>query len=290
MKMTKIGFGTWLITEYDILYSVIKTALENKYKLIDTAQVYNNEQHIGKILKELNVNTDEIFITTKVTPINYRFHTRKSLEVSLKKLGVSKVNLVLLHAEIGDEDNLIAYKELITMQNEGIIEHIGVSNFSIEGIQKLEEVTGVKPYCNQIVLSPSTRAIQLENYCKKNDIKLIGYSILKPYFSPNPFYPNSGLKDEEKDILDKMCIKYDLSISQLLNGWALQNGYYVIPKSVKKERVIENYCEDVEIYHDDMNIINQMNRMTTAQYKEMVNSWKTQITPKMYEDGYNLNY
>lgn len=286
--MNKIGLGTWQLTDYEEMNAVVKAAIETGYRTIDTAQVYENEEMLGAIFEELNINTDDLFITTKISPINYRKHTTKSLVKSLKKLKLDKIDLVLLHAEIDKKDNLQAYKELLELQDKGIIKYVGVSNFSIEGIEDLIDATGKVPYCNQIVCSPTTRALELEEYCKEKNIALVGYSILKPYYAPNPYYAESGLSQDEKVIIDNLALKYNVNVGQLLNGWALQNGYHIIPKSSKVERVHENYNCKIRIDNDDMNIINEMNKLTSEKYKELVKSWKVNITDEQMEKGYNI--
>lgn len=284
-KIPQIGLGTWLLTDFATLENVIETALNSGYRHLDTAQVYNNEYDIGEILTKQSVPRDEIFLTTKVAPQNYLNFTRQSVEESLTRLQTDYLDLVLLHAELTAALNLTAYKELIALQKEGKIKHVGVSNFSIEGIEQLIKETGVKPYCNQIVCSPTTRPVELEEYCIRQNIDLVGYSIIKPYFSPNPFYPDSALSTEEKEVLDEMCLKYQISIGQLLNHWAISHGYHIIPKSSNPSRVKENFHLNFSIDHEDLQTIDQMNRFTAKEYQEHVTEWETRITPEMLETG-----
>ncbi|MBC1501551.1 aldo/keto reductase [Listeria weihenstephanensis] len=283
--LPEVGLGTWLLTDFDELKEAIQAAWESGYRHIDTAQVYNNEYDIGVILKDLALDRSELFLTTKIAPMNYKKHTKASVSESLVRLGTDYLDLVLLHAELGKELNLSAYQALLELQEEGIVRHVGVSNFSISGIQDLVEATGMKPYCNQIVCSPTTRPVELESYCLSEGILLTGYSILKPYFTPNPFYPESALTDAEKAELDALCEKYDVSIGQLLNKWALQHHYHVIPKSSKAERVRENYQLDFEIATSDMAIIDGMNRFSNTTYRDAVMTWENNITEEQLEHG-----
>ncbi|MBC6309850.1 aldo/keto reductase [Listeria sp. FSL L7-1582] len=283
--LPKVGLGTWLLTDFDDLKQSIQTAWKTGYRHIDTAQVYNNEYDIGVILKALEIDRSELFLTTKIAPPNYLKHTKASVSESLARLQTSYVDLILLHAELGETANLAAYQALLDLQMEGVVKHVGVSNFSISGIQKLVEETGVKPYCNQIVCSPTTRPLELEAYCLEEGILLTGYSILKPYTTPNPFYPDSALTSEEKVQLDDLCEKYDVNIGQLLNKWALQHDYHVIPKSKNPKRVEENYQLDFEILAQDMEIIDNMNRFSSQEYQESVKQWENQITEEQFETG-----
>ncbi|MBC1474428.1 aldo/keto reductase [Listeria grandensis] len=284
-NLPNVGLGTWLLTDFDELKDAIQTARETGYQHIDTAQVYNNEYDIGVILKDLAIDRSELFLTTKIAPMNYKKHTKTSVHQSLQRLGTDYLDLVLLHAELNKTLNLSAYQALLELQKEGIIRHVGVSNFSIAGIQDLIEATGVKPYCNQIVCSPTTRSAELEAFCLSEGILLTGYSILKPYFTPNPFYPDSALTDTEKAKLDTLCKKYDVGIGQLLNKWALQHHYHIIPKSSNPKRVKENYQLDFDIATSDMSIIDEMNRYSAAEYREDVKKWENNVTEEQLENG-----
>lgn len=285
IDIPKIGLGTWLLTDFNELEQAVNTALKVGYRHIDTAQMYNNEYDIGQILTSQSIPRSELFLTTKIAPMNYRKHVQKSVQESLRRLQTDYLDLVLLHAEVSEELNRQAYQDLIALQKTGFIRHIGVSNFSIEGIESLIQETGVKPYCNQIVCSPTTRPIELEEYCLNQKIRLIGYSILKPYFSPNPFYPESALPEKEKGELDQLCEKYEVSIGQLLNKWALQHEYHVIPKSSNPQRVEENFKLNFKISQADMNQIDGMNRFTAKKYQESVKQWENQLTEAMLENG-----
>lgn len=284
-EMPDVGLGTWLLTDFEELKNSIEKALKIGYRHIDTAQMYNNEYDIGEILSTQSIPRSDLFLTTKIAPMNYYKHVNESVQESLRRLKTGYLDLVLLHAEVSEELNIVAYKELISLQKAGVIRNIGVSNFSVDGIEKLIVATKVKPYCNQIVCSPTTRPVELEEYCLSQGIRLTGYSVLKPYFSPNPFYPESALTGLEKIRLDELCLKYKVSIGQLLNKWALQHSYHVIPKSSNPQRVVENYNLDFDIGRIDMNVIDNMNRFTSKKYQESVKQWENQITESMLEKG-----
>lgn len=284
-ELPQVGLGTWLLTDFDELHASIETALSTGYQHIDTAQVYNNEYDIGLILKKLAVDRSKLFLTTKVAPMNYQQHLEESVHESLRRLQTDYLDLVLLHAEVSEELNEAAYKGLLALKASGVIRHVGVSNFSVSGIQRLVEATGEIPYCNQIVCSPTTRPLELEAYCLSQGIKLVGYSIIKPYFTPNPFYPESGLTVAEKLQLDQLCQKYSISIGQLLNKWALTLGYAIIPKSSKPSRVKENQELDFELTEADVAVINQMNRFSADQYQAMVRQWHQELTKESLAKG-----
>ncbi len=275
----KVGLGTWLLTDRDELKGSIKSAIESGYKHIDTAQVYNNEFQIGEILKELKVDMKDLFITSKVVPLNYE-HTIESTKESLRRLQMKQIDLMILHAAFYKDLNIKAFKDLVQLQKDGLVRHIGVSNFSIEALEEIHEATGVWPYINQVVLSPITRAIDLEKFCMDKGIKLVGYSIMRPYFEPNPFFENSGFTDDQKAVVETIAKSHKKDVGQVLNKWALQLGYHVIPKSSKAERVASNFLlNDFELTEEEMKTINSFNKFDDTKYAAFIDKWK-----EMYGD------
>ena len=125
-EMPKVGLGTYLLEHKDV-DGAIKAAMDSGYKLVDTAQIYNNEYQIGEALKKYNYK--DVWITSKVYPANYGEHTLTSVKESVKRLG-REIDLMLLHGPIDeDEKNIEAYKELMKAREMGLVKNIGVSNF-----------------------------------------------------------------------------------------------------------------------------------------------------------------
>ncbi len=291
MDIPKIGFGTWELLGNNIIEKAIITAINSGYKHIDTAQIYNNEYQIGKILKKYNIETDKIFITSKVWVLNYRYHTYNSVKQSLKRLQVKKINLMLLHVSADTEDNIIAYKELIRARQEGLIEHIGVSNFSIDQIEEIFNTTQEYPYTNQITVSPTQRIEKLEKYCNEHNIKITGYSTIRCYYNPNIHLGNTSiLSDQEKEIINKIARVHDCSPAIVLLKWSIKHGYDIIPKSKTPSRIKENLMVDkIDLSQQEMMTINQMNKFKYVDFINLMNTLNWHIfknlTNKQYVKG-----
>ena len=290
MSLPRVGFGTWEITKKKEVYNSIQTAINCGYKNIDTAQIYNNEYYIGNILKK---NSDKkLFITTKIWPVNYKYHALKSLDQSLKRLKLKKINLILLHASSTPENNLIAYKQMIIARKKGLVDYIGVSNFTIKDIKYIYKNTHEYPYANEIVVSPLHRMNKMEKFSKKNNIKMIGYSTIRPYYNPNVFISSKDrnhLKDNEKKVIDKIAKKHKVDPAVVLLRWSLQHDYYIIPKSVNPSRIKSNLkAVKIKLSKNEMKKIDKMNIFNDKEYtKALTNDWKprTVSNEKTYKRG-----
>lgn len=197
--MPRIALGSWENKDQKSLDKVIKSALENGYKHIDTAQIYFTEELIGSSLKVNKIKREDLWITTKIWPFNYSLHAYNSIEKSLERLGVDYVDTILLHAPISDKLNLIAYKEAMRARENGLVRDIGVSNFTSKQIDYIFKHTGEYPKYNQVIASVIQRLEDMENYSSKHGITLMGYSSIRPYYNSNKHYPNSELTMEQKN-------------------------------------------------------------------------------------------
>ena len=152
-KMPQIGFGTWTLYGENAVLS-IKNAINSGYRLIDTAQFYDNEAEVYKAIKDSGIPRSEIFITTKITPRNMRDgRVRESLNESLKALGGDYIDLVLIHwpAEEYIKETWQIMEEYV---NNGKIKSIGISNFSPNQVEELLKYAKIKPVINQIEIHP----------------------------------------------------------------------------------------------------------------------------------------
>lgn len=282
MEMPKVGLGTWLIQDSNVIAELIPGVLKNGYVHIDTAQIYNNEYPIGEAIKNSGVKREDIFLTSKVWPGNYRYHTTNSVHESLRRLSTEYIDLMILHATLNNEDNLIAFKELLELKKKGIIKYTGVSNFFQQDIDYLYEHTGVYPDFNQVHMSPTIRDLDLEKYCQERNIKLMAYSTLRPYFDPNPLFTNSAFNQEEKDYIDSLACKYNADAGQILNAWAILLGYHTIPKTVKVSRAISNLNSlNINLNQEEMDKISSFNRVPAGWYEKQIRNWE--FLPKSSE-------
>jgi len=262
------GFGTYLSKD-DECYESTLNALKSGYIHIDTAQVYGNEDQVGKAIKDSGVDRKKIFITTKLWFSNYGENAYSSLEESLKKLQLDYVDLILLHTpgipkEISSnidqsknkELRKNAWQTLEKFYNEGKTKAIGVSNFHGKHIDEILEYAQVPPHVNQIEYHVWNQRPEQVKYCQKNNIVVEGWG---------PLAQGQILKDEA---IGKIAEKYNKSIAQLCIRYSLQKGVIAIPKSTNLERVLENAnVFDFEISKDDIKELDSMHKNYVASGK-----------------------
>jgi aldehyde reductase len=258
-EMPIFGLGTWR-SEPDKVTEAVKFALLNGYKHIDAAWIYENEDEVGAgiraAMKENPAITREsIFVTTKLWN---SFHRPEQVEPairdSLKKLGLDYVDLYLIHfpvawSETEDEVNVTLKDTWLAMENLvklGLTRSIGVSNYSVQQLEELLGYATILPVTNQSEAHPHYPNEQVYEFGKKHNITFTAYSSLGKVFDGQ----TSPLDDPK--VLE-IAKKYKKSPAQLLYRWGLQKGFLLIPKSVNKERIIENtQIFDFEISDSDI--------------------------------------
>jgi 2,5-diketo-D-gluconate reductase A len=225
-KMPLLGFGTWQVDGRGAR-EVVRTALDVGYRHIDTATGYSNEKDVGAAIRDSGIDRHELFITTKCPPENIG-RERKTFEASLQALGTDYVDLWLVHWPPGGEARPEMWKVFIDVANEGKAKAIGVSNYSTGQIDELIEATGVSPAVNQIPWSPSLYDSRRASELAERGIVLEGYSGLKRSRLNSP-------------ILMEVAEAHGVSPAQVVLRWHLDHGFVVIPKSVHRERIEENF-------------------------------------------------
>ena len=224
--MPLLGFGTWQITGPQA-YDAVRTALDVGYRHIDTATVYRNEEEVGRALADSGVPRDEVFVTTKVPP--GADNPRKTLETSLQKLGTDHLDLWLIHWTEGDSIHEDLWRVLLEAQGAGKVRDVGVSNYSLDQIDRLTRSTGQQPAVNQIEWAPTLYDDEVARGHAQRGILLEGYSALK----------NTNLDDP---VLREIAEANDVSPAQVLLRWHLDHGFVAIPKSVTPERIAANFA------------------------------------------------
>tara|TARA_B100001250_G_scaffold203120_1_gene174183 strand:+ start:1095 stop:1943 length:849 start_codon:yes stop_codon:yes gene_type:complete len=255
-------------------------ALEYGYRHIDTAAVYRNEDGVGRALKRIFSDTDlvrkDITITTKLWPgglvkvdrIKNREGTIKSLDKSLRNLDLDYVDLYLIHSPHGKSKRLDQWETLLSQQEQGKVKNIGVSNWDINHIEELNDKGYPLPSANQIELHPWSQKPKLVSYLEKNGIDIIAYSSLVPLSTWRHKDGENSLKTDEmyRDSEDaespfkKLALQYGVSEAQILLKWALQLGYAILPKSIKLDRMKNNFDLNFTISEDNMALIKQLDR------------------------------
>ncbi len=224
-SMPLLGFGTWQIENSEAT-AATEFALEAGYRHIDTATGYGNEAGIGKALASAGLPRDEVFLTTKLPP-DHGGRERRTLDESLSKLGVDRVDLWLVHWPPNGEATPAVWEQVVKAQEEGLATSIGVSNYSLDQIDELISATGVAPAVNQIKWGPSLYDPALVSGLENRGVVLEGYSPFKV----------TNLADET---LVSIAQAHDATAAQVIVAWHLAHGFVVIPKSAQRERIVTN--------------------------------------------------
>lgn len=253
-KIPCIGFGTWQTPDGETAVNAVKEAIKLGYKHIDTAAIYGNEKSIGKAIKEIGINRDELFITSKVWNKERGYKTTlKAFEKTLNDLCIDYLDLYLIHwpASVNqfkdwDNINLETWRAMTELYKAGKIKSIGVSNFMPHHLKSLME-TEIKPMVNQIEFHVGFMQEETFKYCNDNNILIEAWS------------PLGTGKMLDNETLKEIANKYNKSIAQLCIRWCLQNNTLPLPKSVTPSRIKENAdIFDFVISDEDMKKINSM--------------------------------
>lgn len=248
-KMPLEGFGVFQITDSLECEKVVLQALENGYRLIDTAAAYFNEQAVGQAIRKSQIARQEIFVTTKLWIQDYGYdNAKKAIDTCLENLGLEYIDLILLHQAFGDYYG--AYRALEDAYKEGKIKAIGVANFYPDRLVDLCMNMEITPAVNQIECHPF--------FQREEDIKIAQeYGVQIEAWGP---FAEGGHNIFQHPVLIKIGEKYGKSAAQVVLRWNIQRGVIVIPKSVHENRIRENIdIWDFELSERDMNEIRQLN-------------------------------
>lgn len=250
--MPQLGLGVWQAKDGREVETAVKVAIECGYRLIDTAAVYGNEKGVGQAIADSGVPREELFITTKVWNADQGYdQTLAAFDKSLQRLKLDYVDLYLIHWPVPAKDLYVdTWRALEKLYADGKVKAIGVSNFTIDYLERLMSETTIIPAVNQIELHPHLSQIELRDYCKQHGIVVESYS------------PLGGAGG---NLLDELILRdigdgYNKSPAQVVIRWHLQNDLIVIPKSVTPKRIKQNIdVFDFELNEEDMAAINNLN-------------------------------
>lgn len=242
IKMPLEGFGVFQVPDPAVCEQAVLDAIATGYRLIDTAAAYMNEEAVGKAIAKCGVPREELFITTKLWVQDASYEgAKKAIETSLNKLGLSYIDLYLVHQPMGDY--IGAYRAMEEAYKAGKLRAIGVCNCYPQVLADICETVEVKPAVNQVELHPF---FQQEN----------ALALMKEYgVQPEAWGPfaegNHGIFTHP--VLTKIGRKYGKSAAQVALRWNVQRGVTVIPKSVHKERMEQNIdIWDFQLSGEDM--------------------------------------
>ncbi|QHX36757.1 aldo/keto reductase [Spiroplasma sp. BIUS-1] len=243
LTIPQVGLGTYKLTDESETLNSIKAALENGYRHIDTATIYNNHKVVARALKESNVKREEVFITSKIWNTHHAYDLAKqAIDEILEELELDYIDLLLIHWPT--EKRLECWKALEEAVEQGKVKSIGVSNFQAHHLKELLEVCKIKPVINQFELHPALQNLEVVNECKQNDIVVESWGTM------------IRGKCFEIDQIQQLAKKYNKSAAQICLRWAFQLDYVIIPKSSKPSRVVENIqIEDFELTQEDMQLL-----------------------------------
>lgn len=245
-----LGLGVYQV-DRDATSRAVGWALEAGYRHVDTAQMYDNEAQVGGAVRASGLDRERVFITTKLHPdlMSYEF-ALVSFERSLRQLGVDYVDLFLIHWP-GGRDRRGAWKALEELHRDGRAHAIGVSNYTLRHLREMDDYAEVAPMVNQVEFHPFLYQRALLECCAERGMVLVAYSPL-----------GRGRLLNDPTIAD-VARTLGRSSAQVMLRWSIQHGCAVIPKSVHRDRIVENAAVfDFEIPEDAMNRLDALDNGT----------------------------
>ena len=245
VEMPILGFGVFQVPDPDECEKAVIDAIETGYRLIDTAASYLNETAVGNAIKKSGVPREDLFITTKLWVQDNGYEkTKKAFETSLNKLQLDYLDLYLIHQPFGDIHG--SWRAMEELYKNGKVKAIGVSNFQPDRVMDIITFNDVVPAVNQVETHPFNQQIETQKFLTDNKVQIEAWG---PFAEgKNNLFQN--------ELLLSIAAKYRKSIAQIVLRWLTQRGVVAIPKSVKKERIKENFnIFDFELNIDDMESI-----------------------------------
>ena len=231
VEIPQLGFGVWQVSDDEATPSVL-TALETGYRSIDTAAAYQNESGVGRALAETDVPRGDVFVTTKVWNGDHGADTTKAaLDASLDRLGIDVLDLYLIHWPAPKQDLYVeTFATMLELRDAGRVRAVGVCNFNVDHLRRLEAETGEFPAINQVELHPYLQQRELRAFHAEHGIVTEDWSPLA-----------SGGDVLADDSIRGIAEAHGVTPAQAILRWHLQIGSVVIPKSVTPSRIVENF-------------------------------------------------
>lgn len=245
VEMPTLGFGVFQIPDANECEESVHEAIKAGYRLIDTAASYLNEEAVGRAIKRSGITREELFITTKlwVQDTGYE-RTKRAFERSLTRLQLDYLDLYLIHQPFGDVHG--SWRAMEELYREGKVRAIGVSNFHEDRLIDLIIHNEVVPAVNQVETHPFNQQIENAAFMKENNVQIESWA---PFAEgKNNLFQN--------ELLVAIAEKHNKSVAQVVLRWLTLREVVVIPKSARKERIVENFnIFDFELDPKDMESI-----------------------------------
>ncbi|MBE7680281.1 aldo/keto reductase [Paenibacillus sp. P13VS] len=274
VKMPIIGFGVYQVPDAEECENAVYEALMAGYRLIDTASGYLNEEAVGRAVKRSGVPREELFITTKLWVQDASYESAKlAFNKSLNKLQLDYLDLYLIHQPFGDYYG--AWRAMEELYHEGKIKAIGVSNFLPDRLMDLIMHNEIVPAVNQVETHPFYHQTESATFMKEQGVQHQSWA---------PFA--EGLNNMfGNEVLISIAAKHSKSVAQVVLRWLVQRGIVVIPKSVKKERIVENFnIFDFELSTEDIEQITALDTRKSLflsyhdpEVAKMMGNWKIDL-------------
>ena len=254
VQMPLLGFGVFQIADLAECERAVADALSVGYRLLDTAASYGNEEAVGNAIKRSGIPREELFITTKLWLNDAGYDkTRRAFERSMQRLQLDTLDLYLIHQPIGDVYG--AWRAMEELYREGRTRAIGVSNFHPDRVMDFLMHHEVKPAVNQIETHPFHQQVEAQTFLRENGIQMESWG---PFAEgKNNIFHN--------ELLKSIADHHGKSIAQVVVRWLTQRGIVAIPKSVRKERMAENFkIFDFQLTDDEMRSIATLDTGTSS--------------------------
>jgi len=254
--MPQLGLGTWPMNDEQASV-VVKEALDMGYRMIDTAENYENERGVGRGIRASSVQREDVFVTTK---FNRQWHSRQGARqaclASLERLQLDYIDLLLIHWPNPDQDRYVeAYEGMLDLQKEGLVRAVGTSNFKPAHLQRLFDF-GYCPVLNQIQLDPYHARDDLVALHRRKGIQTETW---------RPLGFGSALLDEP--VIGMLAEKYQRTPAQIVLRWAVQQGFATAPKSADPMRMAQNISVfDFALKDEEMQQITALQRHDPAMF------------------------
>jgi 2,5-diketo-D-gluconate reductase A len=254
VEIPVLGFGVFQITDLAECERSVVDAIQTGYTHIDTAASYQNEDAVGKGIRQGGVAREKLFISTKLwIQRNGYDGTRKAFEKSLKRLQVDYIDLYLIHQPFGDVYG--EWRAMEELYQQGKVRAIGVSNFPTDRIMDLMIHNKITPAVNQIEVNPFQQQIDTQKFLQDNNVQVEAWA---------PFAEGRN-NIFQNEILLSIAAKHNKSVAQVILRWIVQRGIIALSKSTRKERMIENIgVFDFELSTEDMAAITTLDTKTSS--------------------------